>query len=149
MAEEPTQGRGAEGDDNLRPHSLDLREKVGATQRDLIGLRRPVVRRAALDDIRDVRVLSIKAGILQGLVQDLARCPNEGTSGGVFVSTRGLADHEQRGIDGPLSRNRLGASGVETAPCTGPHGRGGLIENPRPLLGPDRGARGRRDLIPA
>jgi len=102
---------------------------------------------AALDDVRDVGFPAREAGCLQGLIENHARRPNEGTTRGVFLATRRLADQDDGGIDGPFPGDRMDASRMEAAPSAGPNGRGNLVESLSPFFHPDQGARWRDPVL--
>ena len=147
LPKESAERRGPEGDDDLRPDRLNLGEKVWATRGNLIGLRTSVAGRAALDDVRDVGFPAREAGCLQGLIENHARRPNEGTTRGVFLATRCLADQDDGCIDGPFPGDRMDASRMEAAPGAGPNGRGNLVESLSPFSQPDQGARWRDPVL--
>ena len=78
--------------------SSDLLGEVRPARVDLVRGRVTVVGRAALDDVGDVALGPGEADLLpHETVEQLARAPDEGLSGQVFLSTRSLPHEEEVG----------------------------------------------------
>src|SRR5438552_1830729 len=88
----------AERHDHLGGDQLELAEEEGLAARHLVRLGVAVLRRPALDDVRDVDVVSVEPHSLgDDLGQELAGAPDEGLALQVLVAARRLAhEHEAR-----------------------------------------------------
>src|SRR3712207_4503218 len=142
-------GGGATGaEDDLRPYRLHLSLEVDVAGPDLTRPRLAVLhasplldRCPALDDVREVDVLTSKTNCRKDVVEQLAGPPDERQPGGVLVLARPLADEHQRriGIAGPEDRVRPAESQV--APGADRDLTGQLFESFLPALAAFRGVK--------
>src|SRR5438046_2114142 len=164
----------AERHDHLGGDQLELTEEEGLAARHLVRLGVAVLRRPALDDVRDVDVVALEPHALgDDLGQELAGAPDEGLALQVLVAARRLAheheararvadaEHEVRAVRGelaPLAVAEVSAQLLERARRPEPrrgeevpggrgHGRGTLgVDGRRRRSGRRRrGARGARE----
>src|SRR5438132_2838475 len=136
-AQERLRGGRAEKHEHLGAHRLELGAKPRQTRLDLgaIGLvvdpaLAPARRRApleVLDDVRQVDLLAVDAGLGEGPIEKTTRRPDERGALDVLAVTGLLPDEEHRGGHRPRAENRLGGRGPErasaTAAGTRPHTR--------------------------
>src|SRR5207249_1494665 len=105
--EEPGEGKPPQRYDQPRADQFDLAQQVLSAGFHLVGHWVAVVRRAALEDVRDVDLGAPRADRRQQLVQELARRSHERASLLVFVVARSFADEHYLGGRGALARDRL------------------------------------------
>src|ERR1017187_8454546 len=82
---------------------------------NFICLRRAIPRRAALDDVADVNVFTLRAHHLNHFVQQLASPPHKGESLLVFVSARSLPDEYEFRVRIPVSERNCLTGGSKLA----------------------------------
>src|SRR5262245_33028526 len=87
-----------ERDDHLRADDVDLLEEKRLAGFDLVLLGVAVLRRTALDDVRNVDVVAPEPDRLDDLRQQLAGAADERLALDVFVAARRLADEHQVGV---------------------------------------------------
>ena len=91
-------GDPAQTDDHLRAYQPHLRAQPFDALLLLLGLGVAVLRRTALDDVRDIDVrVAVKLHRVEHLVEQLARSADERLSLQVLVLTRTLADEHHLG----------------------------------------------------
>src|SRR5205814_8942752 len=79
------------------------------------GLRIPVSRRTALEDVGDEDVAAREADPTQQLVEELARCADEGLALQVLVLTGRLPDDHDPRVLGANARDGVGSTEAERA----------------------------------
>src|SRR5690606_9097362 len=114
-------GRGpSERDQDLRAHEFDLALQIGQAGADLGRLRRAIVRRPALDRIRDIDVLAAaQADCTEHVVEQASRLADEGLALAVLLLARSLAHQHPAPRAVADAGYRLGASVAEHALPTG------------------------------
>jgi len=110
--------KSAKAADNLGIEAFDLTFEEGTALGHLSGLRIPVTRRAALEDVTDVHVVSLDSDRLDDLGQKLAGPPHEGDTLPVFVRPWSLANEYEAGIGTPAAENDIGASARQLTTLT-------------------------------
>ena len=88
----------AERRDELRLDQLDLPEQVRLAGGDLLGLRVPVLRRSALENVRNHDVGALEADAAEQLVEQLARLADERDALLILVETGRLTDEHEVGV---------------------------------------------------
>ncbi|OBH78330.1 hypothetical protein A5682_21205 [Mycobacterium mantenii] len=109
-------GGGAQADDDLRSHHLDLGDQPGPARDDLGAARLLVDASLAalagelevLDRVGLIDDVRIDAGVLQGAGQQSPRRPDERLAGAVLLVTGLLAHQHQRRAGMPAAEDRLG-----------------------------------------
>ncbi len=107
--------------DHQGPDSLDLFLQEGQAGGDLIGLRVPVPRRPALQNIGDVDLSPAQPQFAEQVVEELARRAHKGDPLRIFLRPRGLTHEHQPGVAGALAEDQVGAAGVKLAPAAVAH----------------------------
>src|SRR2546425_7644803 len=106
----------AERDDHLGGDQLELAEEEGVAARDLVGLGVAVLRRPALDDVRDVDVVAVEPHPLgDDLGQELAGAPDEGLALPVLVAAWRLAHENEARARAADAEHEVRAVGRELA----------------------------------
>src|SRR5690606_13545145 len=90
--EEAVAGALAHGQEQLRPDEGGLLVEDREVGLDLGRERVAVVRRAALEDVRDVDLVALEVDRFEDLVEELPRAPDERLAEAVLVGPRRLTD---------------------------------------------------------
>ncbi len=113
-AEHVVGGMQSERDHDARVHELDLAVEERRAELLFLGPRIAVLRRPALEDVRDVDVRSSEAHALRDDVgQELSRPTDEGDSLLVFVVARRFADEHHARPARSIGKDRLRAGSME------------------------------------
>ena len=88
----------AERDDHLRLDGVDLPEQEWLARLDFVLLGVAVLRRPALDHVRDVHVLALQIDRFDDLRQQLPGAADERNALLIFVGARRFADEHQIGV---------------------------------------------------
>ena len=105
--------------DDARSHQLDLPEQVRLAGRDLALERVAVLRRAALEDVREVDVATIEADAREQPPEQLTRLPREREPALILVEAGRFADEHQLRVGVARAeddlRSRLGERAAHAA----------------------------------
>src|SRR3990172_4613753 len=112
---EPGPGGASQADDDPGLYQLDLPLEVLSAGIDLAGKRVAVVRRAALDDVRDEHLVAAPADGGDQLVQEASGRADEGARLLVLVEARRLADEQHFSVRRAPTRGSGGAGAAEGA----------------------------------
>src|SRR5215212_5622229 len=141
-------GGTAEAEDDLRLYRLYLALQVGVAGPDLSRPRLAVLepsslldRRPALDDVRQIDVLTGEINRRQDVVEELARPPDERQPGGVLVLARSLADEHQRRVRISGTEDRVGTAEGQIALGANRHLPGQFRQPLFPVLAALRGVK--------
>src|SRR5579884_3976190 len=114
-------GRPAQRANGFGPDRQELAEQKLAADLHLIGLRRAVAGRTALDDIADINVFAAQRNpfllrrVLDHLREKLPGAPYKRNALLVFIGPRAFADKNERRALVPNAKYNLGSALVETA----------------------------------
>ena len=122
-----------QGNDHARGYEFDLAVEKGTAGRRFVRLRIPVVRRSALDDVRDVDVLTAQIHGLDDPRQKLARGPHERQALPVLLRARALAHEHQIRLAVAIAEDDRLPRPAKTAGRTAP---GRLGDLPQALQAP-------------
>ena len=92
-----------------------LRAQVRHARRNLVHLRRAVLRRAAFDDVGDIDFLARKADGGDHFIQQLTCAADERTARQVFVATGAFTDEHQPRVRVAFAGHGVGARGAKPA----------------------------------
>lgn len=114
--------RGSHAEDHIRLESGQLRDEPFTTGGDFGGQRSAVarlaggpVRGSAFDGIGDVDTVAAHFGFGQGLVEELARAPDERSPCPVFLFARAFSHQDQWAQRIAFAEDDVGAAGMERA----------------------------------
>src|SRR3990172_2013672 len=139
--DDPPHGVAAEGHDEGRVEGLELALQVGQTGGELVRLGVAVVGRPALHDARDEDFLTAPGDRGQEADQEVPGPTDERSPLAVLVEAGTLADEDDLRVRVALTRDGVGAPGVEATTGAGADLRGDGLQRRRA-----RGRRGRRGL---
>ncbi len=94
-SEQALRGDATDTEDHVRSHELDLPAQIRQALRGFLLARIAVVRRPALQHVRDVHLAALEPGGRQHRIQELARAPDERLALAVLFGAGRLADHHQ------------------------------------------------------
>ena len=113
-------GEVAEGQHDARPDQRHLLVEIRPAGGDLLGQRIAVAGGPALDDVGDVDLARLQAGLLgEQAVEQLAGTTHERPALQVLLPPRPLADHHQVGVRVALAEHHGGPAGGERAAGAG------------------------------
>ena len=105
----------AKTENQFRFDQRDLFLKIRETGLDFVGLRLPVVRRTALEHVRNIDILPGKADGRKNLVEKLSGLSNERFPLGVFVGAGRLSHNHERCLRVADTEHEVGAGLPEAA----------------------------------